>query len=116
MNTPLPLNSECYNRGDNTQLARSSGPRCGHAQAVLTFDVSPSLTIRCPGISGHTEAMGPAQFPGVLKDVMKRFTRVLAMLLIVAALPALASNDKAAKALYDKGKAAEARQDYIEAY
>jgi len=47
---------------------------------------------------------------------MKRFTRVLALLLMVAALPALASNDKAAKALYDKGKAAEARQDYIEAY
>jgi general secretion pathway protein D len=35
---------------------------------------------------------------------------------MVAALPALASSDKAAKALYEKGKAAEARQDYIEAY
>ena len=35
---------------------------------------------------------------------------------MVAALPAMASSDKAAKALYEKGKAAEARQDYIAAY
>ncbi len=47
---------------------------------------------------------------------MKRFTCVLVMLLIGAVLPALASNDKAAKALYEKGKAAEIRQDYIAAY
>ncbi len=47
---------------------------------------------------------------------MKRFTRVLALLLIGAVLPAVASNDKAAKALYEKGKAAEVRQDYIAAY
>jgi general secretion pathway protein D len=47
---------------------------------------------------------------------MKRFTRVLALLLIGAVLPAVASNDKAAKALYQKGKAAEIRQDYIAAY
>jgi general secretion pathway protein D len=46
---------------------------------------------------------------------MKRFTGVLALLLIVA-LSALASTDKAAKAAYEKGKAAEARQDYITAY
>ncbi|MGO9515880.1 MAG: cohesin domain-containing protein [Candidatus Korobacteraceae bacterium] len=46
----------------------------------------------------------------------KRFSRILAMLLTVAVLPAMASNDKAAKALYQKGKAAEAREDYIEAY
>ena len=47
---------------------------------------------------------------------MKRFTRVLAVLLIGAILPLVASNDKAAKALYQKGKAAEVRQDYIAAY
>src|SRR5271167_3728330 len=47
---------------------------------------------------------------------MKRFTSVLAMLLVVAVLSAVASTDKAAKALYDKGKAAEARENYIEAY
>ena len=47
---------------------------------------------------------------------MKRFTRVLAVLLIGALLPAVASNDKAAKSLYEKGKAAEVRQDYIAAY
>jgi general secretion pathway protein D len=47
---------------------------------------------------------------------MKRFTRVLAVLLIGAVLPALASNDKDAKALFQKGKAAEVRQDYIAAY
>ncbi|MGB7554700.1 MAG: type II and III secretion system protein, partial [Candidatus Korobacteraceae bacterium] len=47
---------------------------------------------------------------------MKRFTRVLAVLLIGAVLPAVASNDKAAKALFQKGKAAEVRQDYIAAY
>ncbi|MGB8772360.1 MAG: cohesin domain-containing protein [Candidatus Korobacteraceae bacterium] len=47
---------------------------------------------------------------------MKRFTRVLAVLLIGAVLPAVASNDKAAKAAYEKGKAAETRQDYIAAY
>jgi general secretion pathway protein D len=46
---------------------------------------------------------------------MKRFTSVLALLLIIA-LPALASTDKAAKAAYEKGKAAEARQDFITAY
>ncbi len=47
---------------------------------------------------------------------MKRFTRVLAVLLIGAVLPAVASNDKAAKALYQRGKDAEVRQDYIAAY
>src|SRR5271167_304339 len=47
---------------------------------------------------------------------MKRFTSVLAMLLVVAVLPAMASTEKAAKALFEKGKAAEAREDYIEAY
>jgi general secretion pathway protein D len=46
---------------------------------------------------------------------MKRFTGVLALLLMVA-VSALASTDKAAKALYEKGKAAEIRQDYIAAY
>ncbi len=47
---------------------------------------------------------------------MKRFTRVLALLLVVAVLPAVASNDKAAKAAFQKGKEAEVRQDYIAAY
>ena len=47
---------------------------------------------------------------------MKRFIRVLAVLLLGAVLPAVASNDKAAKALFEKGKAAEVRQDYIAAY
>jgi general secretion pathway protein D len=47
---------------------------------------------------------------------MKRFTRVLAVLLIGAILPLVASNDKAAKTLYQKGKDAEIRQDYIAAY
>jgi general secretion pathway protein D len=47
---------------------------------------------------------------------MKRFTRILALLLIGAVLPAVASNDKAAKAAFQKGKAAEVRQDYIAAY
>ncbi len=47
---------------------------------------------------------------------MKRFTRVLAVLLIGAVLPALASNDKTAKSLFQKGKDAEVRQDYIAAY
>ncbi len=46
---------------------------------------------------------------------MKRSTGVLALLLIVA-VAAFASSDKAAKALYEKGKVAEARQDYISAY
>ena len=45
---------------------------------------------------------------------MKRFTRVLALLLAVAALPAVAT-DKA-KAFFDKGRDAEARQDYETAY
>ncbi len=47
---------------------------------------------------------------------MRWFTRILASLLIVASLPAVASTDKAAKALYEQGKAAEAREDYITAY
>jgi general secretion pathway protein D len=46
---------------------------------------------------------------------MKRLTGVLALLLVLVAA-ALASTDKQAKALYDKGKQAEARQDYISAY
>ena len=48
-----------------------------------------------------------------LSNVTKRFTSFLAMLLVVAVLPAMASTDKAAKALFEKGKVAEARQDYI---
>jgi general secretion pathway protein D len=46
---------------------------------------------------------------------MKRLTGVLALLLVLVAA-ALASTDRQAKALYDKGKQAEARQDYISAY
>jgi len=46
---------------------------------------------------------------------MKRLTAVLALLLVLLAA-ALASTDRQAKALYDKGKQAEARQDYISAY
>jgi general secretion pathway protein D len=46
---------------------------------------------------------------------MKRFTGVLALLLMVA-VSALASTDKQAHALYQKGKDAEIRQDYIAAY
>ncbi len=46
---------------------------------------------------------------------MKRFTGVLALLLILAA-SALASNAKQAKQLYQKGVEAQARQDYITAY
>jgi len=46
---------------------------------------------------------------------MKRFTGVLALLLILA-VSALASNTKQAKQLYQKGVEAQARQDYITAY
>jgi len=58
-------------------------------------------------------------FPGVDSNVMKRFARILAMLLMVAAALPMASSDKAdkaAKALYEQGKAAEVREDYITAY
>ncbi|MGC2111618.1 MAG: cohesin domain-containing protein [Candidatus Korobacteraceae bacterium] len=47
--------------------------------------------------------------------MMKRFTGVLTLLLILA-VSALASNDKQAKQLFQKGKDAEVRQDYIAAY
>jgi general secretion pathway protein D len=50
---------------------------------------------------------------------MKRFARILAMLLMVAAALPMSSSDKAdkaAKALYEQGKAAEVREDYITAY
>ncbi len=46
---------------------------------------------------------------------MKRFTSLLTLLLVLA-VAAFASADKEAKQLYQKGKAAEARQDYISAY
>ncbi len=46
---------------------------------------------------------------------MKWFTGVLALLLMLA-VTALASTDKQAKALFQKGKDAEVRQDYITAY
>ena len=46
---------------------------------------------------------------------MKRFTGVLALLLVLA-VSAFANNAKQAKALYEKGKIAEARQDYVTAY
>ncbi len=46
---------------------------------------------------------------------MKRFSGVLVLLLMVA-VSALANNAKQAKAAYEKGKVAEARQDYITAY
>src|SRR5271156_5287701 len=58
---------------------------------------------------------GLVRIPGVSRNVMKRLTGVLALLLVLVAA-ALASTDKQAKALYDKGKQAEARQDYISAY
>src|ERR1039457_3435671 len=69
-----------------------------------------------PAIATRTRAGFRRNSPGVLRNLMKRFTRVLAVLLIGALLPAVASNDKAAKSLYEKGKAAEVRQDYIAAY
>src|SRR5271157_5248309 len=105
----------CYNRADYP-INFAAGCWCTRMQTVLTFNVGPSLTFRSPCLSGQMWRKGSAQFPGVFKNVMKRFTRVLAMLLIVAALPAMASSDKAAKALFQKGKAAEVRQDYIAAY
>src|SRR5271157_1077002 len=105
----------CYNRADYP-INFAAGCWCTRMQTVLTFNVGPSLTFRSPCLSGQMWRKGSAQFPGVFKNVMKRFTRVLAMLLIVAALPAMASSDKAAKALFEKGKAAEVRQDYIAAY
>src|SRR5450759_4807853 len=83
---------------------------------MLTFDVGPSLTFRNPAILNRSRAEFRRNFPGVLRNLMKRFTRVLAVLLIGAVLPAVASNDKAAKALYQRGKDAEVRQDYITAY
>src|ERR1017187_1575768 len=83
---------------------------------MLTFSVGSSLTFRNLAILSYTRAEFRRNFPGTLRNLMKRFTRVLAVLLIGAVLPALASNDKAAKALYQKGKAAEVRQDYIAAY
>jgi general secretion pathway protein D len=46
---------------------------------------------------------------------MKRFSGVLVLLLMVA-VSALASSDKQAKQLYQKGSEAQARQDYITAY
>ncbi len=46
---------------------------------------------------------------------MKRFTGVLALLLLLA-VSALASNVKQAKQIYQKGVEAQARQDYITAY
>ena len=46
---------------------------------------------------------------------MKRFSTVLTLLLVLA-VSAFASADKEAKQLFQKGKAAEARQDYISAY
>src|ERR1039458_5028181 len=69
-----------------------------------------------PAIATRTRAGFRRNSPGVLRNLMKRFTRVLAVLLIGALLPAVASNDKAAKSLYEKGRAAEVRQDYIAAY
>jgi general secretion pathway protein D len=47
---------------------------------------------------------------------MKRFTGVLALLLMFTAAAFANSAQKQAKALYAKGQAAEARQDYIAAY
>ncbi len=55
---------------------------------------------------------GPAT--PVLRNLMKRLTRVLALLLIFASLPAVAA-DKA-KALFKQGLDAEMRQDYEKAY
>src|ERR1035441_11114778 len=83
---------------------------------MLTFSVRPSLTFWNLANAESHKGRVPAQSPGVLRNLMKRFTRVLAVLLIGAVLPVLASNDKAAKALFQKGKAAEVRQDYIAAY
>ncbi len=84
------------------------------AARALTFSMGPSLTSGA-WLGGRTEAKSLVRIPGVSRNVMKRFTGVLALLLVLVAA-ALASTDKQAKALYDKGKLAEARQDYISAY
>jgi hypothetical protein len=80
---------------------------------MLTFSVGPSLT---PGawLRPHGgERSGP--HTRGLKERDETLDHVLALLLVLVAA-AFASTDKQAKALYDKGKQAEARQDYISAY
>src|SRR5271165_2387064 len=80
---------------------------------MLTFSVRQSLKSGAcyPPHGGERSGSNP-QF---LRNVMKRFTSLLTLLLVLA-VSAFASADKEAKQLFQKGKAAEARQDYISAY
>src|SRR5208337_960329 len=98
-----------------TQLISATAGSGVECKSVLTFDVGGSLTVRSP-CSLAAARRGSGINPRGFKDVMKRLTCVLTMLLIVATLPAFASTDKQAKALFEQGKAAEAREDYITAY
>jgi len=105
----------CYNRGNCSEFCCACAKQC--------IRVKPAHI--CYGRKSYipeTRALWPlaregcGSIPWGFSRVMKRFTRLLAMLLTVSVLAAASSNDKAAKALYEKGKAAEAREDYIEAY
>src|SRR5580704_16486758 len=103
---------ECYNRADVVRLfvlaMRKRTSACAHVyRACKSYHRSlMSLTVRSRQVRSN---------PLVLRNVMKRFTGVLALLLILA-VSALASNAKQAKQLYQKGVDAQARQDYITAY
>src|SRR5580704_7042484 len=103
---------ECYNRADVVRLfvlaMRKRTSACADVyRACKSYHRSlMSLTVRSRQVRSN---------PLVLRNVMKRFTGVLALLLILA-VSALASNAKQAKQLYQKGVDAQARQDYITAY
>src|SRR5271166_1250577 len=80
---------------------------------MLTFSASQSLKTGA-WCQPHGGERSGSNSPSP-RNVMKRFTSLLTLLLVLA-VSAFASADKKAKQLYQRGKDAEARQDYISAY
>ncbi len=87
------------------------GAAAHYGRKRLLFNASAVRTKYRNGIPGRLECC-PAKLS--IRILMKRLTRVLALLLIFGTLPAVAT-DKA-KAAYKQGLDAEMRQDYVTAY
>src|SRR5271166_1265217 len=104
----------CYNRADPIVCGCKCERKIASAGEACSRLAWVQVLLPEPG-SSRTKARGPVNIPRGLRNVMKRFTTVL-MLLIVLAASAFANSAKDAKQLYQKGKLAEARQDYISAY
>src|SRR6516165_6996585 len=67
-------------------------------------------------IPPHPAPCGMGKYSGILRNGMKRPTRILALLLICVTVAAANSDKSRAKSFYKQGLAAETRLDYVAAY